>query len=158
MLDNDSLFGGKTKEIFRIVQCHTPRMKYIYDGNNKALVSYAINTMDDILPNVSIIDALSLALPYTLNSIVKKEIFDINSLFLSIIRQINSKNEEHKLETLDIVQKVLYSSDKWTTFEQNKDKLNTEICQLLYPAIECEQRLLDEYQQIMNNPQVLDGY
>ncbi|CAF4464266.1 unnamed protein product [Rotaria sp. Silwood2] len=158
MVDNDSLFGGKTKEIFRIVQRHTPRMKYIYDGNNKALVSYALNTMDDILPNVPIIDTLCLALPYTLNSIVKKEIFDINSLFLSIIRQINSKNEEHKLETLDIVQKVLYSSDKWTTFEQNKDKLNTEICQLLHPAIEREQKLLDEYQQIMNNPQVLGGY
>ncbi|CAF3880667.1 unnamed protein product [Rotaria sp. Silwood1] len=158
MLDNDSLFGGKTKEIFRIVQHHTPRIKYIYDGNNKALVSYALNTMDDILPNVPIIDTLSLALPYTLNSIVKKEIFDINSLFLLIIRQINSKNEEHKLETLDIIQKVLYSSDKWTTFEQNKDKLNTEIGQLLHPAIEREQKLLDEYQQIMNNPQVLGGY
>ncbi|CAF5102757.1 unnamed protein product, partial [Rotaria sp. Silwood1] len=58
--------------------------------------------------------------------------------------QINSNNEEHTLETLDIIQKVLYSSDKWTTFEQNKDKLNTEICQLLHPAIE----FLDGYCQI----------
>ncbi|CAF1336895.1 unnamed protein product [Rotaria sordida] len=149
MLNNDSLFGGKTKEIFRIIQRHTLLIKHVYDGNNKKIVSYAFNTIDDILPNIPVIDTLGLVLPFTLNSVVKKEVFKINNLFLSIIKQFNSKNEEHKLETLDIVQKILYSSDKWTIFEQNKDKLNNEICQLLRPAIEREQKLIDEYQQVM---------
>ncbi|CAF4866157.1 unnamed protein product, partial [Rotaria sp. Silwood1] len=158
MLDNDSLFGGKTKQIFRIVQRHTPPIKYVYDGNNEAMVSYALSRMDDILPNIPLVDTFSLALPFTVNSIVKKEVFDINKLFLSTIRQLNSKNGEYKLEILDIVQKVLFSSDKWTTFEQYKDKLNTEICQLIRPAIEREQKLLDEHQQIMNNPQIIGRY
>ncbi|CAF1048452.1 unnamed protein product [Rotaria sp. Silwood1] len=153
-LDNDSLFGGKTKEIFQIVQRHTPLIKHVYDGNSKAIVSYALNTMDDILPNIPIIDTLGLALPYTLHSVVKKEVLEINNLFLSTIKKLNSTNGEHTSQTLDIVQKILYASDKWTVFEQNKDKLNTEICQLLRPAIERELKLLDEYEQVMNNPQV----
>ncbi|CAF5067716.1 unnamed protein product, partial [Rotaria sp. Silwood1] len=126
----------------------------VYDGNSKAIVSYALNTMDDILPNIPIIDTLGLALPYTLHSVVKKEVLEINNLFLSTIKKLNSTNGEHTSQTLDIVQKILYASDKWTVFEQNKDKLNTEICQLLRPAIERELKLLDEYEQVMNNPQV----
>ncbi|CAF3180932.1 unnamed protein product [Rotaria sp. Silwood2] len=139
MLDNDSLFEGKTKEMFQIVQRHTPLIKHVYDGNGKAIVSYALHNMDEILPKIPIIDILYLALPNTLNS-------------------LNSTRGEYTSETFEIVQKILNSSDKWTIFEQNKHKLNTKICQLLHPAIELERKFLDEYKQITNNPQMITSY
>ncbi|CAF4078436.1 unnamed protein product, partial [Rotaria sordida] len=51
------------------------------------------------------------------------------------------------------VQKLLYSSDKWNIFEQNKDKLNNEICQLLRPAIE----LIGKCYQIFKSSNVTFG-
>ncbi|CAF3721548.1 unnamed protein product [Rotaria sp. Silwood1] len=158
VLDNDSLFGGKTKEMFRIVQRHTPLIKHVYDGNSKAIVSYALNNMDEILSKIPITDILGLALPNTLNNVFQKESTEINNLFQSAIKQLNSTKEEYTSQTFDIVQKILNSSDKWTIFEQNKHKLNTKICQLLRPAIEFEQKFINEYKQITNSPRIITDY
>jgi hypothetical protein len=160
MLDTDSLFGGKSKEMFRIIQRHTPLIKHIYDGNNQAIVTYAFNNIDEVLPKIPVIQMLGIGLSKAVERVVNKEQLNIRDRFTLTINQLNSMKGECTVQTLQLTQTILNSPDKWMIFEQNKHQLNTNICQLLRPVIELERQFRDEYERLTKNPLIIssDGH
>jgi hypothetical protein len=158
MLDKDSLFGGKSKEMFRIVQRHTPLIKHVCNGDSKAILSYALNHVGEILPKIPVTDMLGIALPKTLESIINKEQLNISNMYKLAVNQLNSMQRECSAQSFELIQTILKSPDKWTMFERNKHQLGTKICQILRPAIELERKFNDDYERLTSNPQAILSY
>lgn len=90
MLDKNSIFEGKAPAMFQIMKRHTPLIKHVYNGDTKAIVNYALNNIDEVLPKIPVTEMLGIGLPEVVQNIIKEDALNVNNLYKTAIQQLNS--------------------------------------------------------------------
>ena len=140
VFNEKSLFNGKEKEIFQLVRRQLPLVEDMFNDDGKAIVSNAVHSLNTQVGNLPIRDLLNVALPMAVERVANREGEAIHELYVSTINQLKSMNSSFSEQTVQVIQQILESSEKWHTFEKKKHQLNDDICRILRPAIEREKR------------------
>ncbi|CAF2763925.1 unnamed protein product [Rotaria sp. Silwood2] len=140
MFNANSLFSGKEKEIFQLVHRQMPMVENMFNGDGKAVLSNALNTLNRQVGSLPVGKLLEVALPSALQRVADREQETIHNLYKSVLDQLNSINGGLNEQKIQVIQQILQSSNRWNTFERKKHQLDDNICRILCPAVEREKR------------------
>ncbi|CAF1233777.1 unnamed protein product [Rotaria sp. Silwood1] len=140
MFNENSLFSDKEKEIFQLVRRQMPVVENMFNGDGKAVLSNALNTLNRQDNSLRVGELLEVGLPSALQRVADREQEAIHNLYKSALDQLKSINGGFNEQKIQVIQQIPQSSDKWNTFERKKHQLDDNICRILCPMVEREKR------------------
>ncbi|CAF4569686.1 unnamed protein product [Rotaria sp. Silwood2] len=123
MFNENSLFSGKEKEIFQLVHRQMPMVENMFNGDGKAVLSNALNTLNRQVGSLPVGKLLEVALPSALQRVADREQETIHNLYKSVLDQLNSINGGLNEQKIQVIQQILQSSNRWNTFERKKTSI-----------------------------------
>ncbi|CAF3196922.1 unnamed protein product, partial [Rotaria sp. Silwood2] len=85
MFNENSLFSGKEKEIFQLVHRQMPMVENMFNGDGKAVLSNALNTLNRQVGSLPVGELLEVALPSALQRVADREQEAIHNLYKSVL-------------------------------------------------------------------------
>ncbi|CAF2949659.1 unnamed protein product [Rotaria sp. Silwood2] len=123
MFNENSLFSGKEKEIFQLVHRQMSMVENMFNGDGKAVLSNALNTLNRQVGSLPVGELLEVALPSALQRVADREQEAIHNLYKSVLDQLKSINGGFNEQKIQVIQQILQSSNRWNTFERKKTSI-----------------------------------